>query len=229
MKYFLHLGTTKPDYRGIMSDQRDFFINDKLIPADSVVVAEQTLSDLVHVCRESDSGAGFGDHPQIPVADGLLSNIPGQYLLIRTADCTPLLFVDSKLRAVGAVHSGREGTRQNIAGKAVALLHSQYGILPQDLNVWIGAGICARHYPVSDAVWDEFIASLSALGLDTSMQQRPYVDIRLSIFQQLLAAGIPYKNIEQDMACTWESRQYFSWRRDGSRNRQINIVGLENE
>lgn len=229
MIQYIHLGTTVPDYRGIMQSQTDFYIGEKKIPASRVVIAEQTHSDLVHVCRESDSGAGFGEHPQIPVADGFVTNIPDQFLLIRTADCTPVIFVDKYLRAVGAVHSGREGTRKNISGKAVKLMNTEFGISPSDITAWIGAGICAKHYPVSDIAWDEYIAAMQAIGLDTSLQMRPYLDIRLSIFQQLIAAGIPFINIEQDTACTWESQHHFSWRRDGSTNRQINIVGLENE
>lgn len=229
MKYYIHLGTKVPDYRGIMSAQGDIRIGDKLIPAAQVVIAEQTHSDLVHVCTQSDSGAGFGDHHQIAVADGFVTNIPHQYLLIRTADCTPVIFADQYGRAVGAVHSGREGTRKNIAGRAIQLLRSEYGIPATDLVSWIGAGICQQHYPVNDTIWDEYIASMQAMAMDTAMQSRPYVNIRLSIFQQLLAAGIPYKNIDQDTTCTWESEHHFSWRRDGSRNRQINIVGLEYE
>jgi len=229
MKYFLHLGNNDPDYRGIMERQTDFHAGGKLIPALRTVIAEQTHSDLVHVCSESDSGAGFGSHPQISTADGFISNIPNQYLLIRTADCTPVIFVDKQLRAVGAVHSGREGTRKNIAGKAVRLLGSEYGIAPTEILAWIGAGICQQHYPVADDVWYHYVESMQALGLDTSLQKKPFLNIRLSIFQQLISSGIPFRNIEQDSTCTWESACHFSWRRDGSRNRQINIVGLEDE
>jgi hypothetical protein len=29
---------------------------------------------------------------------------------------------------------------------------------------WIGAGICEKHYPVNDAIWDDYIASMRAMG-----------------------------------------------------------------
>lgn len=202
-------------------------LGDKQIPAGNVVVAEQTHSDLVHICTAEDSGAGFGDHPQIPVADGLVTNIPGQYLLIRTADCTPVLLMDQQGRAVGAVHSGREGTRKNIAGKAVKLLQDHYGVAPQDITAYIGAGICWEHYQVSEAIWQEFMHSLQENGLKPDTSKPRHINIRLCIFQQLIAAGIPFKNIEQDHTCTFESGDHFSFRRDGTHNRQINLIGIE--
>lgn len=205
------------------------YLGDRQIPVVNVVVAEQTHSDLVHICTPEDSGAGFGDHPQIPVADGLVSNIPGQYLLIRTADCTPVLFIDQQGRAVGAVHSGREGTRKNIAGKAVKLLQEHYGVAPQDIIAYIGAGICQEHYQVSEAIWQGFQQSLQPSGLKPDQNNPRQINIRLCIFQQLIAAGIPFKNIEQDHTCTYESLDHFSFRRDGTHNRQINLIGIEYE
>lgn len=210
-----------------MHAQSDFYIGEKLIPCSKIVIAEQTHSDLIHVCTVDDSGAGFGDHPQISVADGMITHIPNQYLLIRTADCTPVLFLDRKNRAVGAVHSGREGTRKNIAGKAVKLMQDQYGCQPQDLTVHIGAGVCADHYKVSNSIWDEFNDSMVQNGVKPLFNSECHIDIRLCIFQQLILAGIPYRNIEQEFICTHESPRHFSFRRDGSRNRQINLVGIE--
>ena len=229
MKVFLHLGDLQPDYLSIMREQSDFRVGDRITPASRVVIAEQTHSDLVHLCSEADCGAGFGSHPQIDAADALVTNITGQYLLIRTADCTPVLLHDIRARAVGAVHSGREGTRKNIVGKAVASLKQHYNVEPQDIIAYIGAGICAGHYQVSEEIWQQFNASLQ--DLDQAFQNTPprHLDIRLCVFRQLLQAGVPFKNIEQDHTCTYESQRHFSYRRDGTRNRQINLIGIEDE
>ena len=212
-----------------MAAQTDFCVDDRLIPASRVVICEQTHSNYVHVCREEDSGAGFGAHPQIPIADGFVSAIPNQYLLIRTADCTPVLFADKHHRAVGAVHSGREGTRKNIVGQAVELLHSKFGIPASDLSVWIGAGICVDHYEVSKCVYEQFHESLRAQGIEPVSNQQRRLDIRNCIFQQLIAAGIAFRDIEQDHHCTFESEGYHSFRRNGTKNRQINLIGIEYE
>ena len=148
MNTWLHLGEKTPDYRSVMRDQGDIRIGDKVIPASSTVIAEQIAGDGIHICSDQDSGAGWGRHPQIAAADALITNLPGQYLLIRTADCYPVLLTDAQNRAVAAIHSGREGTRLNIAGKAVRALEEHFGIRPAELTAHIGAGICARHYEV---------------------------------------------------------------------------------
>lgn len=229
MKTFYHLGNKEPDYRGIMRNQADFYSGDKLIPAGSVVIAEQTHSDMVHICAEEDCGAGFGSHPQIAIADALLTNIPGQYLLVRTADCVPVLLLDKDSRAVGAVHSGREGTRKNIAGKAAKLMQEHFRIPAQDLIAHIGAGICHQHYQVDEATWKEYNRSLQDQGFIPDLSLFRHIDIRGGIFQQLIAAGIPIKNIEQERVCTFESEEHFSWRRTCTHNRQINLIGMEHE
>lgn len=229
MKVFLHLGGNVPDYRGIMREQGDFVIEGKRIPADRVVIAEQTHSDLAHRCGEEDGGAGFGSHPQIPIADALITDVAGLYLLIRTADCTPVLLYDEACRAVGAVHSGREGTRKNIAGKTVQQLRQDYGIQPKDLLAWVGAGICARHYEVDAATWSDYHESLQAQGFSPQPAPHRHIDIGGDICQQLAAAGIPPRNIFRQEICTLESPHHFSWRRDGTRNRQINLIGIEYE
>lgn len=227
MSVFIHLGDRDPDYRSVMAAQSDFIVKGRLIPKSRTVICEQTHSDIIHICRDSDGGAGFGDHPQIPEADGLMTSVPGLYLLIRTADCTPVILADRHSRAVAAVHSGREGSRRNIAGKAVMMLMNEFQLQPEDILAYIGAGVCADHYEVSEQVWDQFALSILSQGLNPGQFRHP--DIRKVILQQLISAGIPRNNIEQDFTCTHESQRHFSYRRDGSRNRQINLIGIEYE
>jgi YfiH family protein len=212
-----------------MKAHRDFEVGGKLIPKARVVIAEQTHSDLIRLCGEAEAGAGFDGKPQIATADGLVTATPGLYLMIRTADCTPVLFSDLHNRAVAAVHSGREGSRRNIAGKAVRLLRERFGIMPGEITAQIGAGICPAHYEVSEELWDGFLLSLRQQGLCPDASRHRHLNIRLAIFQQLIAEGIPFRNIEQDLACTYETPGLHSYRRDGTRNRQINLIGIEYE
>ncbi len=229
MTTWLHLGTKTPDYRRVMRAQGDILIGDKLVPAGRTVIAEQIAGDGIHICSEADCGAGWGGHPQIAAADALITAVPKQYLLIRTADCYPVLLQDSRHRAVAAIHSGREGTRLNIAGKTVRALAENFGIAPGEITAHIGAGICARHYEVDTATWENFNAGLKALGCAADPSGYRHLDLRLAIFRQLIAAGIPFYNIEQQIVCTLESSVHHSFRRDGTRNRQINLIGLEYE
>ncbi len=229
MTSWLHLGGQNPSYRQLMREQGDIRVGGKTIPANRTVIAEQVARDGVHICAEEDCGAGWGGHPQIAGADALITAIPRQYLLVRTADCYPVLLKDAQNRAVAAIHSGREGTRLNITGKTVRLLEERFGIAAKDLLAYIGPGICARHYEVDAATWEEFNTSLSRQGCAPDPSEFRHLDLRLAVFRQLIAAGLPFFNIEQEFVCTLESRAHHSYRRDGTRDRQMNLIGLEDE
>jgi len=229
MKVLVHLGKRQPDYRGLMREQKDFVVGTHLIPVDRVVIADQTHSNLVHICREEDCGAGFGTHPQIPIVDGLITNIPNQFLLIRTADCTPVIMYDPVKYIVAALHSGRESTRKNIVANAARIMQEHYTCNMKDVKGWIGAGISEEHYEVSQQIYDEFQASLIAQQLTPKTDNPRHLDIRHAIFQQLIRAGLTFRNIDQICDCTYANLEYHSFRREGTNNRQINLVGILDE
>jgi YfiH family protein len=225
-KLVCYFGDSSLPYRTIMADHKDFIINGNTIPKNNTVIAEQTHSNHVHICRASDSGAGFDTHPQISDCDALVTNLINQFLIIRTADCTPVLFYDKNTQAIGAAHSGREGTRKNIAQCLIKVLQETYNANLHDIQVWIGAGICKTHYQVSPTIWQEFAKSCNLDYLQIVESEAPFLDIQNVILQQLLHAGISLDNIKQNDICTFESMSHFSFRRDGTHNRQINIIGL---
>lgn len=226
MKIFIHLGKREPDYRSLMSRQQDFSLEGQTIPVSRLVIADQTHSRQVHICTEADCGSGMGDKPQIPIVDGLITNIPRQFLLIRTADCIPVILADPVRMVVAALHSGREGTRRNIVEEATGIMKNHYGGDPADFIAHIGAGISYPHYQVSQEIYAEFITSITAAGFVHKTDTNRHLDIRHIIFQQLIKAGIPFRNIENVHECTYSNRDYHSFRRDGTHNRQLNIVGI---
>ena len=69
-----------------------------------------------------------------PRADALLTRDAGRLLTIRIADCVPLLFIDERRRAVGAVHAGWRGTAKRIAQRAAARMRDTFGSQPEDLE-----------------------------------------------------------------------------------------------
>jgi YfiH family protein len=223
---FYYLGDMSVPYRTIMANHSDFVIHGITIQKKNIVIAEQTHSNHMHICQMSDCGAGFDKHAQIADCDALTTNLTNQFLLIRTADCTPVLFYDKNSEAIGAVHSGREGTRKNIIRQLVKAMQSKYQSNPGDIQVWIGAGICKNHYQVSPSVWQEFAHSCRQDNIIIDESDEPFIDVQDVILQQLLQSGIRPENIKQNQICTYESEAHFSFRRDGTNNRQINLIGL---
>lgn len=225
-KLFLFLGDATVPYRTIMAEHKDFYLEGFLVKKNQVVIAEQTHSNNIHICMATDSGAGFDEHPQIADCDALITNLPNQFLLIRTADCSPVLLYDQNTAAIGAIHSGREGTRKNIVAQTVSAMQRTYSANPSEIKAWIGAGICKKHYQVSNKIWHEFKDSCTQSRLFVDESDIPFLDIQSVLVQQLVLAGLKPTNIIKLDICTYESKDHFSYRRDGSLNRQINIIGI---
>ncbi len=99
----------------------------------AAVTLRQIHSDLVHVVRSR--------KPEKFVGDGLVTDLSGIALGILTADCFPVLLVDTKNKAVGAFHAGWRGTVQRIVEKGVGIMRLEFGSRPEDIHAVIGPGI----------------------------------------------------------------------------------------
>jgi hypothetical protein len=113
-----------------------------------LIQVKQIHSGLVQRVNEVPAGAITGD--------GLITNTPGLLLAIKTADCVPILVVDTKRKAVGAFHAGWRGTVARIVEKGVGEMRRQFGSVPRDLRAAIGPCIRRCCYVVGPEVQAEF-------------------------------------------------------------------------
>jgi polyphenol oxidase len=172
------------------------------------------------ICLCADEAAGFEG-----TGDALISNTPGRYLSVRTADCIPILMVDERLRAIAAVHAGWRGTAEGIAARTVDALAARYSSRPEDLAVAIGPGICGRCYTVGAQVAARF---QSWFPERRDLDRATTVDLAEANRRQLEAAGIPGGRIYMGAPCTsCHSAEFYSHRRSGGKpGRMISAVGI---
>ena len=85
-------------------------------------------------------------------ADGMLTAEPDTPLVMRFADCVPLLFYDPGRRVIGMAHAGWRGTVQDIAGRMVGLMVDAWGCRPVDIEAGIGPSIGPDCYQVGEEV-----------------------------------------------------------------------------
>ena len=85
-------------------------------------------------------------------ADAIVTNQPDTPLVMRFADCVPLLLYDPGTRVIGLAHAGWRGTVKGMAGAAVRALESAFACRPQDVQALIGPAISRRNYQVGDEV-----------------------------------------------------------------------------
>lgn len=87
-------------------------------------------------------------HKEFAGCDGMITNRKEIALGIHVADCCAVYIVDPKTPAVGLVHSGKKGTEQAIAAKAIQQLRENFGSKPADLIVQLSPCIRPPHYEI---------------------------------------------------------------------------------
>jgi polyphenol oxidase len=84
--------------------------------------------------------------------DILITDQPAVPLLLRYADCVPVLIYDPAHHALALVHSGWRGTVQGATRAAVAALGASYGSRPGEMVAAIGPSIGPCCYEVGEDV-----------------------------------------------------------------------------
>ncbi|MBI5252103.1 MAG: laccase domain-containing protein, partial [Desulfomonile tiedjei] len=84
-----------------------------------IVTCRQVHSDNVEVLSSVP--------PAPPVADALMTTKAGVFLGIKTADCLPVLLLDSNRGVAAAVHAGWRGTVLRLTRKVVRLMKTEFG------------------------------------------------------------------------------------------------------
>jgi hypothetical protein len=165
-----------------------------------------------------------------------------------------VIVVDTKRRAVGVFHAGWRGTLQRIVEKGIGEMHRCFGSNPRDVKAVIGPGIQGCCYQVGEEVRTKFESQFAYAAKlfrevkesDPVREKYPllflnarapghgelppklFLDLVEANRQQLLAAGVPKKNIENSPMCTsCNPELLFSYRAEkGKTGRMLGAVGI---
>jgi YfiH family protein len=96
----------------------------------------------------------------IPATDALITNITGLTLLLRFADCVPVLFYDPVHHAAGLAHAGGRGIAAGVLPACVQAMMREFDATPSTLWAGIGPAICQQHYQVNLDVVDALRAAV---------------------------------------------------------------------
>lgn len=112
---------------------------------------EFSRSDLVMMLQTHSSNIFVIDeHFQrnlVPKADALITNKPGYFLGVLTADCVPILLADPSTKSCAAIHAGWRGAAGNIIENTMKAL-VQFGVQPSNCIASIGPSISKDSYEV---------------------------------------------------------------------------------
>ena len=157
--------------------------------------------------------------------DALVSDRPGLLVVIRTADCLPILMADLRLQVVAAVHAGWRGTVAGIGPKTIEFLRKRYGTRPENLAIAVGPGIGACCFEVGSEVGRLFgtiFPERNILGGQTR------IDLVEANLRQLRQIGIAENQIDTSALCTrCGSGLFHSYRRDREASgRMVSAIGV---
>lgn len=187
--------------------------------AANVVCAPQIHSAKLRCVTEADAGSGVLS-PAGESGDGFITDVPNVLLMIRVADCTPILF--SARRADGtpivcAVHAGWRGTVAGIAPEAVRQIE-QLGGVRSSVRCAIGQAIHACCYEVQ-ADFREAVAALRGSDFADhhilTREGKLFADVPGMNVSLLLAAGLTAEQIDLSPRCTACSPKEFHSHRAG--------------
>lgn len=145
----------------------------------------------------------------VPAGDALVTTRRGLGLMVRVADCVPVLFADTTAGVVGAAHAGRIGTALGIAGRTVARMRE---LGAESIRAWIGPHVCGRCYEVPDVMRAEVGAAVPETWSQTR-SGTPALDLGAGVEAQLAALDVAVTRVA---GCTLENPALHSHRRDGA-------------
>lgn len=181
----------------------------------------QIHSDILHI---------VDDFPEDVLAgDALLTDRQGILLVIKTADCLPVLIVDPKTKALAAVHCGWRSTSQKLVQKVVKCLEEHFQCDPSSLLVALGPCIGKDCYEVGEDVRKEF--EERGLTNDVFLPHAQhagkfYLDLRMATRHQLMDGGVKDSNISLVDLCTHCEESLLSYRRSPQKEgRMLSFIG----
>ena len=155
----------------------------------------------------------------VPEADALLTYTPNVAVVVRVADCVPIVLATEERDSVGVVHAGRRGLVAGVVPAAAQILLERG---KGSVTAWVGPHICGRCYELDPDTAAEVADAIPAAA-STTWTGTSAADIGAGVTAQLDELGVTVHHLG---GCTLEDDRFFSFRRNGTTQRQCALVVL---
>jgi purine-nucleoside/S-methyl-5'-thioadenosine phosphorylase / adenosine deaminase len=182
------------------------------------VDASQAQADQIAIVDDRHRGT------RIKHVDALLTKQPDLPLLLRFADCVPILLHDPAHRAIGVVHAGWRGTVSHVAAKSVQAMQQAFGTRTRDVIACIGPAIGPCCYKIRQDVISRVRMAFD--NFDSILLQHngsTYLDLWRANAIQLRGLGVG--QIEIAEVCTADHvDDFYSWRAENKNTGRFGAI-----
>ncbi len=158
-------------------------------------------------------------------ADAIITRQPNVTLMMRFADCVPILLFDPVNRAIGIVHAGWIGTVEKIARKTVLAMVENYGTNPCNIIAAIGPSIGPDHYQVGKDVLDRVHSCFNnnSKQIIVNKHNKSFLDLWKA--NQIVLSDIGVSEIEVSGICTCcNLKDWYSHRGENGKTGRFGVV-----
>ncbi len=152
------------------------------------------------------------DSPNIILeTDAIITIDKNIALVVKAADCIPVVFIDEVRGAVGVAHAGRVGSYKGIVKKTIESMIEKFTCKEENIHIIFGPSIKKCCYEVGTDVvcgFEEFTCK---------EKDKIYLDL-------IALNTLGLKNFEIIPTCTCCDENYYSYRRDGTKDRFCGVV-----
>lgn len=160
--------------------------------------------------------------------DTVLTDRAGLAAAVKTADCQPILMVETEERIVAAVHAGWKGTLLRAAQAAIRRIEEKGG-KAENLVCALGPNMAGRCFEVEADVAGDFEREFPGWPLLTKISDTKWLlDVSKANRLQLEESGVPANRIDHLDLCTHcRPDLFWSFRREGEKaGRMVNFIRI---
>jgi len=151
--------------------------------------------------------------------DSIITDQAGITIMIRIADCVPIILYSPVSKVISVVHAGWKGTLSEITIKTIQQMEKEFGCSPTDIKAGIGPAIGKCCFSVDSEVANKFTRKLERSEYFVKQtNSSSYIDLKEANKIQMILSGLKEENIETSGICTsCSSDVFFSHRREKGR------------
>jgi len=148
--------------------------------------------------------------------DGVITKEKNVILVVRNADCLPLVFVEKNVGLIGISHQGWRGSIKKMAQKMIDKM-IEFGAKKEKIIVAFGPAIGFCCYNIDEDRYYQFKEEFDGYSdkIFSYREGKIFLNLNLLNYLQLVEKGVEKKNIDFFPFCTrCDKKRFFSFRRD---------------